>query len=79
MKNKSRKGISLKWRVFAGFAGFALIMLLILWLLQTFFLDASAYAGPSSTDQEHLTEEGHRLLAEAVLQKIREIEAQIAA
>lgn len=46
---------------------------------QTFFLDASAYAGPSSTDQEHLTEEGHRLLAEAVLQKIREIEAQIAA
>ena len=40
MKNKSRKGISLKWRVFAGFAGFALIMLLILWLLQTFFLDA---------------------------------------
>ena len=43
------------------------------------FLDASVYVEPSSTDQEHLTGEGHRLLAEAVLQKIREIEAQAAA
>lgn len=39
-----------------------------------FFLDASAYALPSSTDQEHLEEEGHRLLAEAVYKKLREIE-----
>ena len=46
---------------------------------QIYFLDASAYARPSSADQEHMTEEGHRLLAEAVLQKIREIEAQAAA
>lgn len=40
------------------------------------FLDASAYAEPSSADQEHLTEEGHALLADAVFQKIREIEAR---
>ena len=46
---------------------------------QADFLDASVYAGPSSIDQEHLTEEGHRLLAGAILQKIREIEAQAAA
>lgn len=46
---------------------------------QIYFLEASTYARPSSVDQEHMTEEGHRLLAEAVLQKIREIEAQAAA
>ena len=46
---------------------------------QIYFLDASVYAKPSSVDQEHMTGEGHRLLAEAVLQKIREIEAQAAA
>lgn len=46
---------------------------------QADFLDASVYASPSSIDQEHLTEEGHRLLAGAILQKIREIEAQAAA
>ncbi len=34
------------------------------------FLDASAYAEPSSADQEHLNEEGHRLLADAVYEKI---------
>lgn len=46
---------------------------------QADFLDASVYTSPSSIDQEHLTEEGHRLLAGAILQKIREIEAQAAA
>ena len=46
---------------------------------QADLLDAAVYAGPSSIDQEHLTEEGHRLLAGAILQKIREIEAQAAA
>lgn len=40
----------------------------------TYFLDASLYANPSSTDQEHLEEEGHRKLAEAIWNKIREIE-----
>lgn len=38
------------------------------------FLNAAAYAKPSSTDQEHLNEEGHRLLAEAVFRKISEME-----
>ena len=38
------------------------------------FLDASSYAFPSSIDQEHLDEEGHRLLAEAVYDKIIEME-----
>lgn len=37
----------------------------------TYFLDASAYAKPSSIDQEHLDEEGHRLLAEAVYNYIK--------
>lgn len=46
---------------------------------QADFLYASVYASPSSIDQEHLTEEGYRLLAGAILQKIREIEAQAAA
>ena len=39
-----------------------------------YFLDASIYADPSSTDQEHLDEEGHRLLAEAIFQIVREME-----
>lgn len=37
------------------------------------FLAASSVAGPSQTDQEHLNEEGHRLLAEAVYGKVKEI------
>lgn len=37
------------------------------------FLDASSFAGPSSADQEHLNENGHRLLAGAVLEKVAEI------
>ena len=39
------------------------------------FLAASDVAAPSIVDQEHLNEEGHRALANAVLQKI--IEQQI--
>lgn len=39
-----------------------------------YFLDASIFANPSSTDQEHLDEEGHRLLAEAIYQIISEME-----
>ena len=39
-----------------------------------YFLDASSYAEPSSIDQEHLDEEGHRLLADAIFNKIMEIE-----
>lgn len=38
-----------------------------------YFLDAASYAKPSSIDQEHLDEEGHCLLAEAVFNKINEI------
>lgn len=43
-----------------------------------YFLDASSYANPSSLDQEHLDEEGHRLLAEAIFKKISEIEENAA-
>lgn len=43
-----------------------------------YFLDASSYANPSSLDQEHLDEEGHRLLAGAIFVKIREIEESVA-
>ncbi|MGN0395612.1 MAG: SGNH/GDSL hydrolase family protein [Coprococcus sp.] len=39
-----------------------------------YFLDASAYVGPSDEDREHLNEEGHRIFAEAVYNKIKEIE-----
>lgn len=39
-----------------------------------YFLAASSYANPSSADQEHLDGEGHRLLADAIFKKIREIE-----
>lgn len=39
----------------------------------TFFLDASVFAEPSGEDREHLNEEGHGLLAEAVYRKVREI------
>lgn len=38
-----------------------------------YFLDASAYANPSDADQEHLNENGHRLLAEVIYQKVTEI------
>lgn len=37
------------------------------------FLDASSFAEPSSADQEHLDEDGHRLLAEAVFKKVTDI------
>lgn len=39
-----------------------------------YFMDASLYAEPSEEDQEHLNDIGHRLLAEAVLNKVYEIE-----
>lgn len=39
------------------------------------YLDASAYAEPSSADQEHLDERGHRELADGIYKKICEIEA----
>lgn len=38
-----------------------------------YFLDAASYVVPSNVDQEHLDEDGHRLLAEAVYDKIIEM------
>ena len=38
------------------------------------FLNAAAYAKPSAADQEHMDSENHRLLAEAIYQKVIEIE-----
>ena len=38
------------------------------------FLNAAAYAKPSAADQEHMDHENHRLLAEAIYQKVIEIE-----
>ena len=35
------------------------------------FLAASDYAKPSKEDQEHMSVEGHRRLAEAVIEKIK--------
>lgn len=35
---------------------------------------AAAYAKPSAADQEHMDPENHRLLAEAIYQKVIEIE-----
>lgn len=43
-----------------------------------YFLDASAYAAPSSADWEHLDAKGHRLLAEAVFQIISKMEENTA-
>lgn len=40
---------------------------------KVYFLDASSYAEPSETDQEHLNENGHRSLAEAIYKKVAEI------
>lgn len=40
-----------------------------------YFLDASKFANPSSVDQEHMNEEGHRSFAEAVYKKIMTIAA----
>ena len=37
-----------------------------------FYLDASSVAAPSDEDQEHMNEEGHAALAEAVYEKIIE-------
>ncbi|MBR1597725.1 MAG: arylesterase [Lachnospiraceae bacterium] len=37
-----------------------------------FYLDASSVASPSEEDQEHMNEEGHAALAEAVYEKIKE-------
>ena len=39
----------------------------------TYFLDASEYAVPSETDEEHMDEENHSRLALAVYEKIRDI------
>ena len=38
-----------------------------------YYLDASLISKPSDEDQEHMNEEGHAALAEAVYDKIREI------
>mgnify|MGYP000109855072 FL=1 len=38
------------------------------------FLNAAAYAKPSAADQDHMDPENHRLLAEAIYQKVIEIE-----
>ena len=38
------------------------------------FLNAAAYAKPSAADQEHMDPENHRLLAEAIYQKVIEID-----
>ena len=38
-----------------------------------FYLDASSVATPSDEDQEHMNEEGHAALAEAVYEKIKEL------
>ena len=40
----------------------------------TDFLAASDYAKPSTIDQEHLDEEGHRRLAEAVYHKLAKMQ-----
>ena len=40
---------------------------------ELYYLAASDYAVPSERDQEHMDEEGHKALAEAVLEKISEI------
>ena len=39
----------------------------------TYFLDAASYANPCDIDQEHLDEDGHRLLAEGIYNKIKTI------
>lgn len=39
----------------------------------TFFCNAADYASPSDTDREHLSPEGHRRLAEAVYEKLRNL------
>lgn len=43
-----------------------------------YFLDASDVAAPSDTDQEHLNEEGHAKLAEAIYEKVDDIFAEVA-
>ena len=43
-----------------------------------YFLDASDVAAPSDTDQEHLNEEGHAKLAEAIYEKVDDIFAEAA-
>ncbi len=37
------------------------------------FLDAAVFSEPSSIDQEHLNENGHKFIAEAMLKKVLEI------
>ena len=37
------------------------------------FLAASDYVGPSNVDEEHMDEEGHKRLAEAIVEKIQEM------
>ena len=39
------------------------------------FLAASDYASPSSADREHLDRNGHRILAEAIYNKIKAVSA----
>lgn len=41
--------------------------------LGTFFLNAADYAAPSEEDSLHLTAEGHRALAHAICNKVKEI------
>jgi lysophospholipase L1-like esterase len=37
------------------------------------YLKASGFATPSSTDREHLNAEGHKSLADAIYNKLKEI------
>lgn len=40
---------------------------------KVYFLDAAAFSEPSSVDHEHLSENGHKFMAEAMLKKVLEI------
>jgi len=40
---------------------------------KVYFLDSAVFSEPSKADQEHLSENGHKLMAEAMLKKVLEI------
>lgn len=62
--DRSSRGRSIKWRIFAYFLIFALIMLILLWLVQTVFLDTIYKSIKTNTIQQISSEVGETLLTD---------------
>lgn len=67
--------VSIKWRVFAVFAAFTILVLVLLWLFQTVFLD-QFYEHTKKTELVSATETVQRHIDDASLESILDQTAQ---